>query len=53
MVRNDANLRTYMTELRDHALVATRKGGDGKEYLYVVLPDESVRKLAAGEALEQ
>lgn len=48
IVRNDASLRAYLAEMRDHDLVGTRRGPDGSDCLYLSLPAHLVSQLAQG-----
>ena len=42
IIRTDYALKTLLNELKDHVLVSTRKGKDGREYLYLPLPEDTI-----------
>ena len=51
LVATDSALRTHLVELKDHKLVATRRGTDRRELLYIPLSKSQVRLMSELEAV--
>lgn len=49
VVGSDSALRTHLVELRDHALVASKRVTGGRELLHMPLPRDTVQLLACDE----
>eukprot|EP00742_Colponemidia_sp_Colp-10_P000926 GILJ01001004.1.p1 GENE.GILJ01001004.1~~GILJ01001004.1.p1 ORF type:complete len:475 (-),score=88.22 GILJ01001004.1:191-1615(-) len=45
VVSTEGSMKMHLTELKDHQVVSTRRGANGKEYLYIPYPPSMLQKI--------